>query len=100
MSHPGGSRLSGGVPAPCMYRCQLCGGVAPAGTRAVKVVVAARPKAYPPRRSANTVHKRNPRTGKWSWEETDDPGGVGWEIGREVTACPGCAAAHPGAGSG
>jgi hypothetical protein len=79
-----------------MYRCQLCGGAAPAGTRAVKVVVAVRSRAYPFRRDANTVRKQNLRTGKWEWKTTDDPGGAGWEIDREVTACPGCAAAHPG----
>lgn len=74
-----------------MYRCQLCGGVAPAGTCAVKVVVAVRPKRYPVRRDANRVRRLNPNTGRWKWETTDDPGGAGFEIAREVTACPGCA---------
>ena len=74
-----------------MYRCQLCGGVAPAGTRAVKVVVERRPVTYPRRRDANRVRRQNPRTGQWKWETTDDPGGTGAEIAREVTACSGCA---------
>lgn len=73
-----------------MYRCQLCGGVSPAGTRAVKVVVAVRPKVYPYRRDANWVHRLNSKTGKRKWETTDDPGGAGVEIAREVVACPGC----------
>jgi hypothetical protein len=30
-------------------------------------------------------------TGKRKRRETDDPGGVGWEVVREVLACPACA---------
>ncbi len=69
--------------------------MSPAGVRAVKVVVAVRPKRYPPRRDANWVRRFNPKKRRWEWEKTDDPGGAGVEIAREVVACPGCASADP-----
>ena len=73
-------------------------GVSPVGIRAVKVVVAVRPKAYPYRRDANWVHHFNPKKKKWEWVKTDDP--VGVEIAREVVACPGCASVPTGEPTG
>ena len=74
-----------------MFRCQLCGGVVPPRTRATRVVVCRRPKPYPFRSQANVIYRPD-RDGKMRPHTTDDPGGVGWEIVREVLACPTCTA--------
>ena len=74
-----------------MFVCQLCGGVVPPRTPAARVVVHRRPKRYPLRREANRFARLDER-GKRKEYVTDDPGGVGWEIAREVLACPPCAA--------
>ncbi len=69
-----------------MYRCEICQKVAPARTKAARIVVETRPRSYPFRPRANRfVHERKV-------EYRDDPGGSGYEIVREVTACPDCAA--------
>ena len=73
-----------------MFVCQLCGGVVPPRTPAAKVVVHRRPKRYPARPGANKIFRTDDR-GKSKERVTDDPGGIGWEIGREVLACPDCA---------
>ncbi|HET6575446.1 MAG TPA: hypothetical protein VFG68_17720 [Fimbriiglobus sp.] len=73
-----------------MFVCHLCGGVVPPRTPAARVVVHRRPKRYPLRREANRVVCLDEK-GKRKVRITDDPGGVGWEIGREVLACPACA---------
>lgn len=73
-----------------MFRCQVCGGVTPPGTRAARVVVSRRPKPYPYRSQANLVYRPD-RRGKMKPQRTDDPGGAGWEVVREVLACPKCA---------
>lgn len=69
-----------------MYRCDLCNRIVAAGTRAVTIVLETRPRLYPRRPKANRIHK-NGKT-----EHTDDPGGKGTEIVREVKVCPFCAA--------
>lgn len=73
-----------------MFLCQLCGRVAPPRTPAARVVVIRRPKQYPFRHRANTF-RRPDRDGKLKEHHTDDPGGAGWEVAREVFACPACA---------
>ncbi len=74
-----------------MFVCQLCGGVVPPRTPAARVVTRRRAKQYPPRPRANHFFQLN-NDGKRRERWTDDPGGVGWEIAREVLACPACAA--------
>ena len=69
----------------------MCGGIVPPRTRAIRVVVRRRPKPYPYRSQANIIYRPDPR-GKMKAHAIDDPGGVGWEIAREVLACPKCAA--------
>jgi hypothetical protein len=76
-----------------MFLCQLCGGVVPPRIPATRVVVNRRPKQYPFRFEANVFYRPDPKKeGKIKEHKTDDPGGVGWEIAREVLACPRCAA--------
>jgi hypothetical protein len=57
----------------------------------VRVVVETRPKTYPYRPHANRVVRPDAR-GKPKTIFLDDPGGRGHEAGREVIACPDCAA--------
>ena len=67
-----------------MYRCQICGGVVPAHSPAIRQVVETRRREYPFRSKANPFRK----DGKV--EKTDDPGGVGREIVREILVCQAC----------
>jgi hypothetical protein len=76
-----------------MFLCQLCGVVVPPRIPATRVVVNRRPKQYPFRFEANVFYRPDPKKeGKIKEHKTDDPGGLGWEIAREVLACPRCAA--------
>ena len=59
--------------------------VLPAGTPAIKVVVATRPTEYPSRPKANQL-----RIGR-RMKQFDDPGGAGYEIAKEVLSCRQCA---------
>ena len=78
-----------------MYNCELAKHVpelgdrkphtVPAGTPAIKVVVATRPTEYPSRPKANKL-----RIGR-RMKHFDDPGGAGYEIAKEVLACRQCA---------
>jgi hypothetical protein len=78
-----------------MYRCQCCGRVVPPRTPCARLVAEARPAAYPRREKAHREFSRD----RWRHvgRKLHDPGGVGWEIAREVRACPECAAAARGA---
>ena len=67
-----------------MYRCGICGLITPANTRAYRRVVETRRREYPFRQKANKFEKDGRR------KTSDDPGGVGREIVREVLACPAC----------
>ena len=73
-----------------MFICQLCGGVVPPRTAAARVVVR-RPKQYPFRREANVFYRPDGNE-KVKEHRRDDPGGEGWEIAKELLACPDCAA--------
>jgi rubrerythrin len=68
-----------------MYRCQICQQSVPVGTKARRVVTETRPRVYPFRAEANRGIKRNTKI-----IYPDDTGGTGWEIAREITACPAC----------
>jgi hypothetical protein len=73
-----------------MYQCHLCKQIAPAGTRAHRIVLETRPRTYPFRRAV----QRYARDGKRLYH--DDPGGTGYETVREVLVCAECAArTHP-----
>jgi hypothetical protein len=68
-----------------MFRCQLCSCVVPPRTRVRRLVLKRRTRQYPARSRVNLVV----RDGKKY--HTDDPGGEGHEVAREVLVCPACA---------
>ena len=68
-----------------MYQCEICRKVVPPNTPSYKIVVETRPVAYPRRPDANKTRVRG------KIEKRDDPGGQGFEIVRELRACPECA---------
>ena len=70
-----------------MFRCQVCGQVAPAGTRAHKVTVVSRARVYSARGGNQEGGRRNFRAPRKPF----DKGGKGTEIVSEVTACESCA---------
>ena len=72
-----------------VFRCQICGQVAPAGARARRVVLVSREKTYAQRGGFDGFQRRfrGPRPPKQEF----DKGGKGHEIVREVLACNGCA---------
>jgi hypothetical protein len=75
-----------------MFRCQLCGTVVPPRTPSHGVVVQSRPSRYPSRPRANRFRRHE--NGKHKVIHTDDPGGAGSAIVKEVRACAVCAARH------
>jgi hypothetical protein len=74
-----------------VFRCQICGQVAAAGTRATKVVVVSREKVYASRGGdPDGFRGRNSRFRAPS--KPKDKGGKGAEIVQELMACQACAA--------
>lgn len=65
------------------FICGLSGKVVGDRVRPVRVVVKKREVEYDPRRDANRHRHRD-----GSVSTTDDPGGIGWEIEKEVLAHP------------
>jgi len=70
-----------------MYRCEICKTVVPANTPTVHITAETRAVTYPYRAEANRKIRKG--TGKI---KPSDPGGRGFEIVRELIACPDCAA--------
>src|ERR1043166_3112189 len=71
-----------------MFRCDVCGSVAPPRTPCNRIVVETRPAEYAARPRAHWQPPRAGGKGKW----VDDPGGRGTEIVHELRACDECAA--------
>jgi hypothetical protein len=71
-----------------MFRCDVCGSVAPPRTPCNRIIVETRPAEYPARPRAHWQPQCAGGKGKW----VDDPGGHGSEIVRELRACDDCAA--------
>lgn len=69
-----------------MFVCELCGSQVAPRIPARRVVLAWRPRRYPVR----DYHVR--QTGRSRL--VHDEGGSGYEIAREASACPACAARH------
>jgi hypothetical protein len=67
-----------------LYRCHLCGVVVPPNTPAHRKVVETRRREYPFRKDAHLFMKDGRP------KKADDPGGVGFEIVREVVVCSSC----------
>lgn len=76
MSHPGATRMCSVGRGSNMFLCQFCGGIVPPRTPAIRIVTSRRPK-HPFRHRANVHHR----------PDSTDPGGAGWEIGREALSC-------------
>jgi hypothetical protein len=76
--------------ADLMFRCQICGTVAPPRTPSHRVVVREEQRTHPSRRGVNPYPYREKGKRKVKW--LDDPGGVGPVIAVEVQACAACAA--------
>ena len=68
-----------------MFRCQVCRKVVAPSTRPIRHVVETRERQYALRPKAN----RFERDGRE--RRSDDPGGTGREIVREVLLCGSCA---------
>jgi hypothetical protein len=76
-----------------MFICERCGSTAPAGASCHKVVAVKREVHYPARKGCNRgVPEWNPKKNKMEIRpgSADDPGGVGWEIVKEIDVCPTC----------
>ena len=71
-----------------MYRCDVCGSVAPPRTPCNRITVETRPVEYPLRPKVHWQPPNDDHKGKW----VDDPGGTGTAIVRELRACADCAA--------
>jgi len=71
-----------------MFRCDVCGCVAPPRTPCNRITIETRPVEYPRRPDAHWQLPKAGGQGKW----VDHPGGIGTQIIREVRACLDCAA--------
>ena len=99
-----------------MYYCAICQQLANPGTPSYRIVVATRPAEYPYRLNAHRDPKIHRHRGapkpltlgeiflrlkelKGKRDPTDDIGGRGCEVAKELTVCPACAAlwraSHP-----
>jgi hypothetical protein len=78
-----------------MFRCQLCECIVPPRTSCQRLVLNWRSKEYPYRARANTF-VRTDEKGKRKEHHSDDPGGNGKEVAKEVIVCPTCAAQQNG----
>ena len=78
-----------------MFRCQLCQCIVPPRTPSQRLVLNWRSKEYQYRARANTF-VRTDEKGKRKEYHSDDPGGKGQEVAKEVIVCPTCAAQQNG----
>jgi hypothetical protein len=68
-----------------VYRCEVCREAIGPRVAAVRVVVEWRKVVFPFRKEVNRFWSG----GREHW--SDDPGGEGLQVAREITACPECA---------
>ena len=82
-----------------MFRCDSCNTVVAAGTRSTKIVVETRTKVYESRggQSRDFPRSRKPMGRRARRQASFDKGGTGFEIVREISVCPKCAAEHQAA---
>jgi hypothetical protein len=78
--------------ADSMYRCEICSDLSKPNTPAHKLILKTRTTIYPKRPKVFACWKRVRDGTKFT--RTDDPGGVGQQIVREVTVCLQCAKAN------
>lgn len=67
-----------------MYNCQVCGKTVGPGVRAFLIVAKRQRWSHPYRPKVNRIKIED------KWELTDDPGGEGYQIKKELRACPDC----------
>ncbi len=67
----------------CMYRCEKCKTVVPAGQSANLVVVKTRPRNYRVTRAVRSGPRARP-----TYQEVD--AGSGWETVQELSVCAAC----------
>ena len=73
-----------------MYVCEICNTIVLPNTPSTLLVLQTRKRSYPSRNKANKfLDPKKP--GKNQIIYSDDPGGFGFEIEREVRVCPECA---------
>ncbi len=80
-----------------MFICGLCFIYTAPREKATRVVTETREKIYPFRKDANVFMKSEFEDGrrvKGKEEKSNDPGGTGFEIVKEVLACQTCARAQ------
>jgi hypothetical protein len=70
-----------------MFKCEITGRVVPPGTPMKRVVVKVRKKKYGSRKEVHR-HVKITRNGKKVVVWKDDAGGEGYEIVKELIACP------------
>ncbi len=68
-----------------MYRCEICQNIIEPHTKAIRLPYETRTRQYPSRQKEVSAGRGRRKT-------ITVPGGVGFEIVREVVACPDCAA--------
>jgi hypothetical protein len=73
-----------------MYVCQICQKTVLPRTPANRIITETRARHYPRRSNANPVSRKR-KSGRTNDPRKDDPGGVGYEIVREIIVCPVCA---------
>jgi hypothetical protein len=67
-----------------MYRCEKCGKIVPPGKRCKKIIAQTKVMNHPYRNGANATKVED------RWEYTDDIGGQGQQIVKELKVCEAC----------
>ena len=67
-----------------MYQCQQCSTAVSSKTPSYLLTVQQRKKQYPVRPKVN-IHRKEGKT-----KVTDDPGGTGFEVTKEIVVCHSC----------
>jgi len=68
-----------------MFKCEICEKIVPPSTPATRMTVKTQEALYPSRKDANR-YKAGRR-----YRTSDDRGGIGSQIVKEVMVCPRCA---------
>jgi hypothetical protein len=67
-----------------MFNCEVCGTTVPPGTPCHVIVAQTMEVEHPYRPRANRIKIED------KWEFSDDPGGYGKQIKKELRVCPDC----------
>ena len=79
------------------YRCQICNDKVAHKSAAIRLILDKRIKYYPYRPKANPGYQTKNgqllqplRKSRRQSDRTDDPGGRGWEMAKEIYVCQSC----------